>query len=49
MHREIDCPSALKEALRQRKVTPAEISASASKGGVWNVLRPYLEAFTVND
>jgi predicted transcriptional regulator of viral defense system len=40
--------SALKEALRQRKATPAEISAWATKGGVWNVLRPYLEAFTAD-
>jgi predicted transcriptional regulator of viral defense system len=40
--------SALKEALRQRKATPSEISAWAIKGGVWNVLRPYLEAFTAD-
>src|SRR3546814_8585426 len=33
---------ALKEALRQRKTTPSEISACAIRGGVWNTLRPYL-------
>lgn len=39
---------ALKEALRQRKTTPSEISACAMRGGVWNALRPYLEAFTAD-
>ena len=39
---------ALKEALRQRKTTPSEISACAIRGGVWNTLRPYLEAFTAD-
>lgn len=39
---------ALKEALRQRKATPSEISACAIRGGVWNALRPYLEAFTAD-
>jgi predicted transcriptional regulator of viral defense system len=39
---------ALKEALRQRKATPSEISACAMRGGVWNTLRPYLEAFTAD-
>jgi len=39
---------ALKEALRQRKATPSEISACAMRGGVWNALRPYLEAFTAD-
>jgi predicted transcriptional regulator of viral defense system len=38
---------ALKETLRQRKATPSDISAWAMGGGVWNALRPYLEAFTV--
>ena len=37
---------ALKEALRQRKATPSELSACAMRSGVWNSLRPYLEAFT---
>jgi predicted transcriptional regulator of viral defense system len=39
---------ALKEALRQRKATPSEISACAMQSGVWNALRPYLEAFTAD-
>jgi predicted transcriptional regulator of viral defense system len=39
---------ALKEALRQRKATPSEISACAMRGGAWNALRPYLEAFTAD-
>jgi predicted transcriptional regulator of viral defense system len=39
---------ALREALRQRKATPAEISASAMHHGVWNTVRPYLEAFTAD-
>jgi predicted transcriptional regulator of viral defense system len=34
----------LKEALRQRKVTPADIGEAATRGGVWSVMRPYLEA-----
>jgi predicted transcriptional regulator of viral defense system len=38
--------TALKEALRQRKTTPSEISACAMRTGVWNSLRPYLEALT---
>jgi predicted transcriptional regulator of viral defense system len=37
---------ALKEALRQRKTTPSEVSTCAMRSGVWNSLRPYLEAFT---
>lgn len=39
---------AVKEALRQRKATPSEISDWAMRSGVWNSLRPYLEAFTAN-
>ena len=39
---------ALKEALRQRKTTPSEISACAMRSGVCNTLRPYLEAFTAD-
>lgn len=35
---------ALKEALRQRKTTPCEISNYAIRRGVWSSLRPYLEA-----
>jgi predicted transcriptional regulator of viral defense system len=39
---------ALKEALRQRKTTAAELSTYAMRGGVWNALRPYLEALTAD-
>jgi predicted transcriptional regulator of viral defense system len=38
----------MREALRQRKATPAEISRYAEEAGVWNALRPYLEAMTAN-
>ncbi len=38
----------LQEALRQRKVTPAEIARSAATGGVSTIVRPYLEALTAN-
>ena len=38
---------ALQESLRQRKVSPSEIAAYAIRGGVWSLLHPYLEAFTV--
>ena len=38
----------LREALRRRKTTPAEIAEYASKGGVWKVVQPYLEAMTAN-
>lgn len=40
--------SALKEALRQRKTTPAEISDWAMRGNVWKIVRPYLEALTID-
>jgi predicted transcriptional regulator of viral defense system len=36
----------LREALRQRKATPAAIAQYAEAGGVWKVVRPYLEALT---
>jgi predicted transcriptional regulator of viral defense system len=38
----------LKEALRQRKATPAEIGEAAIRGGVWSVMRPYLEALAAD-
>jgi predicted transcriptional regulator of viral defense system len=38
----------LREALRQRKATPAELYRQAEKGGVSTVIRPYLEALTAN-
>jgi len=40
---------ALKEALRQRKATPSEISTWAMRSGAWNSLRPYLEVLTAGD
>lgn len=39
---------AMREALRQRKATPAQIARYAEDAGVWHVLRPYLEAMTAN-
>lgn len=38
----------LKEALRQRKATPADIAKYAIEAGVWKVVQPYLEALTAN-
>ena len=38
----------LREALRRRKATPAEIAEYANKGGIWKVVQPYLEAMTAN-
>jgi predicted transcriptional regulator of viral defense system len=38
----------LKEALRQRKATPAKIGQYADQAGVWKTVRPYLEALTVD-
>ncbi len=38
----------LREGLRQRKATPAEIARSAEQAGVWRAVRPYLEAMTAN-
>ena len=38
----------LREALRQRKTTPAEISEAADTGGIGTVIRPCLEALTSN-
>jgi hypothetical protein len=38
----------MREALRQRKATPAEIARHAEEAGVWKVMRPYLEAMTAN-
>ena len=39
----------LREALRQRKATPAEIAHHAERGRVSTVVRLYLEALTAND
>jgi predicted transcriptional regulator of viral defense system len=38
----------LREALRQRKATPAEIAKYANEAGVWKIVQPYLEAMTAN-
>lgn len=38
----------LRAALEQRKATPAQIAQAAQKGGAWRIMRPYLEALTVN-
>ena len=38
----------LREALRKKKATPAEISRWALKAGVWNAMRPYMEALTLD-
>ena len=38
----------LREALRQRKTTPAEIARYANEAGIWKVVQPYLEAMTAN-
>jgi predicted transcriptional regulator of viral defense system len=36
----------LREALRQRKATPAEIARFAEQAGVWKVMQPYLMTLT---
>ena len=36
----------LRQALRQRKATPAEIARYANEAGLWKVIQPYLEALT---
>lgn len=38
----------LRETLRTRKATPAEIARLAEEGGVWGTVRPYLEALTAD-
>jgi len=38
----------LREALRKKKATPAEISRRAIQAGVWNAMRPYMEALTLD-
>lgn len=38
----------LRAALQQRKVTPSAIAQGAKAGGVWKVMKPYLEALTSN-
>lgn len=36
----------LREVLRQRRATPAEIARIAERLGVWKAMRPYVEALT---
>lgn len=38
----------LREALDQRKATPAQLADAARAGGAWRMMRPYLEALTFN-
>lgn len=38
----------MREALRQRKATPADIAGYAAKAGIWKIIEPYLEAMTAN-
>ncbi len=38
----------LREALRQRKATPAQIAEYAQDAGIWKVIEPYLQAMTAN-
>ncbi len=38
----------MKEALRLRKATPAEMARFATEAGTWNIVQPYLEALTVD-
>ena len=46
----VDIPiSAMREALRQRRCTPAEIMEMAQPLRVANVVRPYLEAMTADE
>lgn len=42
------CVESLREALKARKATPAEISKQAVDSGVWKAMQPYLEALTIN-
>lgn len=39
---------ALREALRLRRTTPAEIAQRAQRSGTWNIIRPYLEALATD-
>lgn len=38
----------LREALRKRKITPAEIAKRAAEASVWKTVEPYLTALTSN-
>ncbi len=38
----------LREALRKKKATPAEISKQAVEAGLWTAMQPYVEALTLD-
>jgi predicted transcriptional regulator of viral defense system len=38
----------MKEALRIRKATPADIARFSTEAGIWKIVQPYLEALTVD-
>jgi predicted transcriptional regulator of viral defense system len=38
----------LREALRTRKATPAEIAKYAMEAGIWKIMQPYMEAMITN-
>jgi predicted transcriptional regulator of viral defense system len=38
----------LREALRRRRATPADIARYAQEAGIWHVVEPYLQALTAN-
>jgi hypothetical protein len=46
--RKLPALEGLREVLRQRKATPAEIARYAGEAGIWKVVQPYLEAMTAN-
>jgi predicted transcriptional regulator of viral defense system len=39
---------ALREALRTRRTTPSELATRAQRARIWQVMRPYLEALTID-
>ncbi|MBF2758898.1 MAG: transcriptional regulator [Ectothiorhodospiraceae bacterium AqS1] len=39
----------LRDALGQRKTTPAEVACQATKYGIWTVIRPYIETYLSDD
>lgn len=45
---EVVAVEAVREALRQRKTTPAEIARFAEQARIWKVVQPYLTALTHN-
>lgn len=50
-HKSVGLPvaiEALGEALRKRRATPAAIAEAAQRAGSWKIMRPYIEALTIN-